>query len=134
MPDTLLWSLIKLGENYKRLSHTATQVGSYLFIFGGHDGSSYMADLLLFNLGASYLPPDPSASSHRPAVSLQYEPRQIGGKAPSTRGYHAACLADSRLFIFGGFNGGEVFDDVHVLDLAGAAYLPQVTSFRIDVE
>ena len=51
MLDTLLWSLIKLGENYKRLSHTATQVGSYLFIFGGHDGSSYMADLLLFNLG-----------------------------------------------------------------------------------
>ena len=54
--DTLLWSLIKLDENYKRLSHSATQVGSYLFIFGGHDGSSYMSDLLLFNLGESPSP------------------------------------------------------------------------------
>ena len=67
-------------------------------------------------------------------VSLQYEPRSIAGRPPSARGYHAACLADSRVFIFGGFNGLEVYEDVHVLDLAGAAYLPQVTSFRIDVE
>ncbi|CDO70419.1 hypothetical protein BN946_scf184999.g60 [Trametes cinnabarina] len=115
--DTLLWSLVKLGEHHRRLSHTATQVGSYLFIFGGHDGANYMQDLLLFNL-----------------VSLQYESRQIAGKPPIPRGYHAACLADSRVFIFGGFNGVEVFDDVHILDLAGAAYLPQVTSFLIDVE
>ncbi|KAI0744793.1 galactose oxidase [Earliella scabrosa] len=115
--DTLLWKLVKLGESHKRLSHTATQVGSYLFIYGGHDGGSYMSDILLFNL-----------------VSLQYEPRQVAGRAPSARGYHAACLADSRVFVFGGFNGIEVFDDVHILDLAGAAYLPQVTSFRIDVE
>ena len=38
------------------------------------------------------------------------------------------------MFLFGGFNGQVVYDDVHILDLAGAAYLPQVTSFRIDVE
>ena len=66
MLDTLLWSLIKLGENYKRLSHTATQVGSYLFIFGGHDGSSYMADLLLFNLGASLSPLHARRAAHNP--------------------------------------------------------------------
>jgi len=35
---------------------------------------------------------------------------------------------------FGGFNGHEVFDDVHILDLAAAAYLPQVTSFSIDAQ
>jgi hypothetical protein len=62
-------------------------------------------------------------------VSLQYETRPANGKAPSPRGYHAAVLADSRLFVFGGFNGHTVFDDVYLLDLAAAAYLPQVTSF-----
>ena len=51
LTDSLLWSLVKLGENHRRLSHTATQVGSYLFIYGGHDGVNYMQDLLLFNLG-----------------------------------------------------------------------------------
>ena len=37
---------------YRRLSHTATQVGSYLFIWGGHDGTSYTSELLMLNIGA----------------------------------------------------------------------------------
>ncbi|OCH88927.1 galactose oxidase [Obba rivulosa] len=115
--DTLVWSAVKLDATHRRLSHTATQVGSYLFIVGGHDGSQYVSDLLFFNL-----------------VSLNFEERQVLGMAPSPRGYHVAFLADSRMFVFGGFNGGEVYEDMHILDLAGAAYLPQVTSFRIDVE
>lgn len=67
-------------------------------------------------------------------VSLQYEPRPVMGKPPSPRGYHVTQLSDSRLFVFGGFNGHDVYDDVFVLDLAGAAYLPQVTSFQIAVD
>jgi hypothetical protein len=66
-------------------------------------------------------------------VSLQYEPKSTAGKPPSARGYHSSVLADGRVFVFGGFNGHDVYDDVYILDLAGAAYLPQVTSFRIDV-
>jgi hypothetical protein len=66
-------------------------------------------------------------------VSLQYEPRIVYGKPPSSRGYHSAIVTDSRLFIFGGFNGRDNFEDVYVLDLAGAAYLPQVMSFEIEV-
>ncbi len=65
-------------------------------------------------------------------VSLQYENRTILGKPPSARGYHAALLADSRLFLFGGYNGVNAYDDVHILDLAAGAYLPQVTSFNIE--
>ena len=53
--DKLTWHPIKLDTPTKRLSHTATQVGSYLFVMGGHDGSKYNRDLLLFNLGACFL-------------------------------------------------------------------------------
>lgn len=35
----------------KRLSHAAVGVGSYIFITGGHDGTRYCSDLILFNLG-----------------------------------------------------------------------------------
>ncbi|EIW76831.1 galactose oxidase [Coniophora puteana RWD-64-598 SS2] len=116
---TMWWtrvdSLTK-APSYRRLSHTSTQVGSYLFVIGGHDGSSYSSDVLLYNL-----------------VSLQYEPRVIRGRPPTARGYHVALIADSRLFTFGGFNGHDVFDDVHILELAGAAYLPQVMSFAIPI-
>ncbi|KAJ8469875.1 hypothetical protein ONZ45_g16742 [Pleurotus djamor] len=114
--DTLVWSPIKLQVAHRRLSHSATQVGSYLFILGGHDGNEYRSDLLLFNL-----------------VSLQYESRPTAGRPPSPRGYHVSLLADSRVFLFGGYNGHNAFDDVHILDLAAAAYLPQVTSFTIDI-
>lgn len=66
------------------------------------------------------------------AVSLQFEPRRTLGRPPSPRGYHVSLLADSRIFVFGGFNGHDVYDDVHILELAAAAYLPQVTSFKIE--
>ena len=59
-------------------------------------------------------------------MTLQFEPRPTAGRPPGNRGYHAAVLADSRLYIFGGFDGHSVFDDVCLLDLAAAAYLPQV--------
>ncbi|KAI0052434.1 galactose oxidase [Auriscalpium vulgare] len=112
--DALIWTQIRPEVVHRRLSHAVSQVGSFLFITGGHDGTEYTSDMLMFNL-----------------VSLQYEPRRTLGRAPSPRGYHISVLADSRLFMFGGFNGHDVFDDVYILDLAAAAYLPQVTSFSI---
>jgi hypothetical protein len=78
----------------------------------------------------------PSLRLHRLTnlkVSLAFEPRSTLGKAPSARGYHVTLLADSRLFLFGGFNGSTPFDEVHILDLAAAAYLPQVTHFDIQL-
>ena len=104
---------------------------------GGHDGSQYTNDLLLFNLGMS-----PTAKkfstcltdTNCPPVSLQYEPRPARGIPPSPRGYHASVLADGRLWVFGGYDGRTAHDDVHVLDLASAAYLSQVTGFYINIE
>lgn len=115
--DTLVWTLVDTDKEYKRLSHSSTQVGSYLFIMGGHDGLKYSSDLLLFNL-----------------VTLQYEHKQTMGKPPPARGYHISLLADARLLVYGGFDGHSVFDDVWLLDLAGAAYLPQVTSFALLID
>jgi len=37
--------------NAKRLSHTATQVGSFLFVQGGHNGEEYTDTMWFFNLG-----------------------------------------------------------------------------------
>jgi len=51
VPDTAIWTQIKPDTLHRRLSHSSAQVGSYLFISGGHDGSEYSPELLLFNLG-----------------------------------------------------------------------------------
>lgn len=44
-----------------------------------------------------------------------------------------SVLADSRVFVFGGFNGQDVYEDVHILDLAGSGYLAQVRTVDIVV-
>lgn len=53
IPETLTWTLLNTEVKHNRLSHTATQVGSYLFVIGGHNGQIYAQDVLLFNLGVS---------------------------------------------------------------------------------
>ena len=59
-------------------------------------------------------------------VSLAFETKAVAGQPLSARGYHVSLLADSRIFVFGGFNGQDVYEDVHILDLAGSGYLAQV--------
>lgn len=42
---------MELDRIVPRLAHSATQVGSYVFVIGGHDGSRYSNEVLLLNLG-----------------------------------------------------------------------------------
>jgi len=114
--ETFEWRDVRVEKEYRRLAHTSTQVGSYLFVLDGHDSSKYISDLLLFNL-----------------ISLTWETRIALGRAPSARGYQAAFQQDSRLWVIGGFDGHNVFDDVYILDEGMLAYLPQVTSFNVPI-
>jgi hypothetical protein len=144
-----MWTTVITDVKNTRLSHTSTQVGSYLFILGGHNGQSYAQDVLLFNLGTLHFLPlsHPRQKSKRKEreqeeagsrkqegmrkkeliiVTLQWESKIPKGQAPPGRGYHVALLHDARIFISGGYNGVSVFDDLWALDLSAAAYLPQV--------
>lgn len=66
-------------------------------------------------------------------VTMSWEARKVYGVAPNPRGYHTTVLYDSRLYVLGGYDGKNVFDDVHMLELSACAYLPQITNFEIDV-
>jgi len=57
----------------------------------------------------------------------------VCGRKPPGRGYHQAWLRDSRLFVHGGFDGKEIYNDLYFVDLAACAYLPQITSFGVEV-
>ena len=123
--DTLVWTLVNTDVKHNRLSHTSTRVGSYLFIIGGHNGQTYAQDVLLFNLGMPR-----GCDAGLMIVTLQWEIKVPKGSPPSGRGYHAAVLHDARIYISGGYNGVNVFDDLWSLDLSAGAYLPQVVGCK----
>lgn len=109
-----MWTLVRTNVSYNRLSHTSTQVGSYLVVLGGHNGQTYAQDVLLFNL-----------------VTLQWETKTPKGNMPAGRGYHVALLHDTRIFVSGGYNGVSVFADLWALELGALAHLSQVVSLAI---
>ncbi|OLL22195.1 Tip elongation aberrant protein 1 [Neolecta irregularis DAH-3] len=108
------WSLPPLSTKYKRLSHSSVRVGSYLFIFGGHNGYQYNSELLLFNL-----------------VTLEYETKKIYGSVPEPRGYASLTLYNNTLYLIGGFDGSTVFDQIYALELGASAYLSQIDGFQV---
>jgi hypothetical protein len=64
--------------------------------------------------------------------NMNWEARRVYGHTPTPRGYHSAVLYDSRIFVFGGYNGQSFFNDVYVLELSSFAYLPQIVNFSIN--
>ena len=116
-----MWRSSEPKKCIPRLSHTSTLVGSFLFVFGGHDGVS--------RYGQVHHDPDEHSYSNTIEFmnlsTMQWEAREILGDAPKARGYHTAILYDSRILIFGGmtlqthvpdstnrYDGEEVFSDL----------------------
>ncbi|KAI7892115.1 uncharacterized protein EV154DRAFT_198474 [Mucor mucedo] len=112
--ETECWFPVQLDPQMPRLSHSAICVGSFLFVFAGHDGAKYCNDLLMLNL-----------------VNMTWETKVVYGQAPTPRGYHTTVLYDSRIYLFGGYNGTSFSSDVYILDLSSYAYLPQIMNFEI---
>ena len=81
--------------------HTATLIGSKIFLYGGYDGRGRSNDLYLL---------DPA--------TLHWEHPPTTEHTPAGRQRHTACLVGSKkLFILGGFDGFKWLNDLHVLDV-----------------
>lgn len=129
-------------ERPKLLAHTGMQIGSYLFVIGGHDTTRFTNDVRLLNLGmfvpdttdwsTDRLHLDATLPPPRNSETMRYENKPIGGRVPNVRGYHGTVLFDHRLFMIGGFDGQTAFSDVWTLDLAAQAYLIRVVDFNLN--
>mmetsp|Transcript_8306 Transcript_8306/g.16388 ORF Transcript_8306/g.16388 Transcript_8306/m.16388 type:complete len:382 (+) Transcript_8306:23-1168(+) len=91
-PSTMTWYQGPEGGNAPRgrLGHTATLVGSRMFIFGGWDTHDFFNDMHVLDLGLM--------AWTQPATS---------GPSPCPRMGHAACLVGNNLVIQGGFSYNE---------------------------
>ena len=80
-----------------RVFPSAVVHGELLYIFGGHDGSQYRNDLLVFNL-----------ETRTWILDLD-----VTGEGPSPRDAHAAVLHGEYMYVFGGYDSKRYLNDFH---------------------
>jgi hypothetical protein len=107
---TAVWSKIKvkLSANLKsvpksRNSHTASVIGSNIWLFGGSNGEHCFNDLHVFD-------------SHK----RRWHTPHIKGIIPTPRFGHAAAVVNDQIFVIGGHEGDDphqVLNDVYILDI-----------------
>lgn len=97
----LSWVKLQETEFCKRYGHTSTLIGQFLVTFGGHNGQNLLNDVVLYDFERN-----------------TWSQVEVCGDIPIARSFHTACsLDDSRIIVFGGHAGGQVFHQVHELRL-----------------
>jgi len=112
-PSGMYWSK---APRYDRGSiplraHTASLVGSNIYVFGGCDSKACFNDLYVFDADAMYWS----------------KPECIGEHPPPLRAMTTTVIG-KKLIIFGGGDGPTYYNDVHVFDTTGNRYhRPKIT-------
>jgi len=88
---------------FPRGAHTASRVGTTVFIFGGYGGSGYARkdfnDLHALDLD-----------------TFKWTKSQPKGTSPLPRSGHDAAVVNHQVYVFGGWNSSTQFKDLHILD------------------
>ncbi|KAK9468358.1 hypothetical protein V1512DRAFT_221659 [Lipomyces arxii] len=87
-----------------RYGHTLSAIGSRVYIFGGQVDSQYFNDMFAFNLGSSN-------------SGLKWEQLySTSSMIPRPRSGHSTAVFDGKLYIHGGSDGHEYFNDTWCFD------------------
>lgn len=108
--ETLVWSKPDIDPKSrpsKRRAHTTCLWEDKIIVLGGGDGARALDDVHMLDV-----------SNNTPGTTLKWEKLQTTGVAPPARGYHTSNLVKDKLVVFGGSDGHDCFEDVHVLDLS----------------
>ena len=98
--DVVVWSPVTFVTRSpgSRVFPSAVVHRSSLYIFGGHDGTIYRNDLLIFNL-----------ETHGWQLDIELG----GGLGPSPRDAHAAVVHADCMYVFGGYDSKRYLNDFH---------------------
>ncbi|UNI24199.1 Negative regulator of mitotic exit [Purpureocillium takamizusanense] len=92
-----------------RYGHSLNILGSKIYIFGGQVEGHFMNDLSAFDLNQLQMP------NNRWEILLQGE---SSPKAPAARTNHSMVTFNDKMYLFGGTNGYQWFNDVWCYDPA----------------
>lgn len=120
------WSNLKISNPHLLSIHSATSVGHRIVIFGGHNSQNFINDVKILNLGKLHLSTNQLFFSSFGLIWFEKDPRvakqnwntiKCSGTIPAPRGYHQSVHYDSRLFVFGGMNEKQYFNNIAILDM-----------------
>lgn len=69
--------------------------------FGGGDGTTFVNDLVFLD-----------------AKNFRWIEAKTSGVTPEARTNHSSCISGSKLYVFGGWNTTQYFNDIHILHLS----------------
>ncbi|KAI0835398.1 hypothetical protein F5Y06DRAFT_134056 [Hypoxylon sp. FL0890] len=97
-----------------RYGHSLNIVGSKIYIFGGQVEGYFMNDLAAFDLNQLQMP-----NNRWEVLSENVEAGgAVQGKAPPARTNHSMITFNDKMYLFGGTNGFQWFNDVWCYDPA----------------
>ncbi|KAI8641651.1 hypothetical protein BD408DRAFT_388421 [Parasitella parasitica] len=106
--ETLIWSKPNVeidSRPSRRRAHTTCLWEGKIIVIGGGDGARALDDVHMLDI------------SNPQAETLRWKKLETSGIPPPARGYHTSNLVKDKLIVFGGSDGHDCFEDVHVLDL-----------------
>ncbi|ETS74016.1 hypothetical protein PFICI_13882 [Pestalotiopsis fici W106-1] len=97
-----------------RYGHSLNIIGSKIYIFGGQIEGYFMNDLATFDLNQLQLP------TNRWEILVENNENNVSpkGKIPPARTNHTVITYNDKLYLFGGTNGFQWFNDVWCFDPA----------------
>ncbi|CAG8528663.1 12455_t:CDS:2 [Acaulospora morrowiae] len=101
------------------IGHTATTIGSVLYIFGGQKFGKYYNDLICLDLKALKLQRKKSkfnkfslGRSRANSVAPCWSVVNTKGEHPPVRSGHTACSYENKIYVFGGTDGHKCYNDM----------------------
>ncbi|KAL5369715.1 hypothetical protein CPHLJ_3g3600 [Cryptosporidium parvum] len=126
--EVMFWQKLIPSEKRpkNRNNHASAVYGNSLYIHGGHNGEFWLSDLYEFTVkGTDHLNSDNlNAFNYTEEVNEEllgsWKRVKVSNKLkkPSARACHSLTRIFGRLYLFGGFDGIQCFNDLWVYDIA----------------
>lgn len=107
-----------------RAAHTATVIGTQLYVFAGNNGQHLFNDLYVLDTGMKSGSNICQEISRRAVETMHWTRIDAKGEIPSVRAGHAACCIDeTRLAVFGGGTIDGPSNELFIFNIGQSIYL-----------
>ncbi|CAD8053578.1 unnamed protein product [Paramecium primaurelia] len=101
-----------------RNNHTTAVYQTKLYVHGGHNGNTWLDDLYYLE----------TQGQHGQASWYKVHPQ---GQIPTARACHSLNIVQKKLYLFGGYDGQECFNEIEIYDIQENRWIQPIVSGTI---